>query len=873
MTVSIVGVSSFTVNGHVVIPDGFDARSRLDADGSLALDLSDCTLEASEPNAAGFTKTAWYELPLDYDQTETARVVLASATSTGAVALYKSTLDLSTEVDSDTDDDEDDPASITALALVQAASDDQRFTLDADYDGSYYLQVGLLTGTGDDFVLTWGDADPDEGGTFDTAIPTGGSSAYLSASADNAWLEDSEPVPAGLTPIRSVWFQWQAPVTDPSLDPDLPQFIQASTDQTTKYAVTVYTGDTLTGLTQVATAAATAPDLATLSFVPTAETVYMVQVTTESQDADFDVEWFSAPTTSPAADAVQHLRVEIWDNTGTSLITEVPNRVGSQFQEALNVPGNSTLTLPLSDPVLQAYATASDPFDLVKFGNIVKFWMGDTCVSGFIIKSREVNMVSDTESAGENVVLTGPTVHFLLDDFMVWPDADLDSLNTDSRSYSWNAMPGDWYDASDWDDHTNTNTMRNPPGGKKGQKAENRPKYALFKRKRDPWPDKHAKWMWISQNPDKNEGHWKPKRKIKGLHYYRTTVSVTHGGRTYRMSATADDYYQIFVDGVAFLSNDGNESYKTFKQKKLQLTKGKHTIAVFVRDKGKSNSGDRNEAFLFTLQQVNAKGKVVATLKRSSGKWKAWHGSNPPGFNRALVLRSLVTEARGRSIAAAQALNISGWDGTTDANGQKWRDDTNVMIKIGTSALDLASQFSESGKFDVWVEPGSMKLQAANRRGTNRSTSVVLAPGYNLMVWSVSESDDIKNSILAQYHGGWVKVKSPGSISKFGEREGYLEFGGLHEEKPVKDLVTALLENLGRVTRVSGSPDVVWHKETYDGSLIAVAGAVPFLDFNVGDTVAAPGQDKVLHPQRVLSLTCTEDANGGLTFDPELGDP
>jgi hypothetical protein len=855
---SIFGTSLVQIDGGVVPADAFAFRDVLAPSGSLTVNLTDCALETGEPNAAGYSKTAWFEIPFDYDFTETARIALTSLTSTGKVSVYKSTL---ASVD---DDEDDDPAAITSLSLVQTASADQHFTLDADYGQSYYVQVGLLTGTGADFTLTWGDADPAEGGTFATALDVGGTSGFERATVVNGWLETSEPIPAGLAAIRSAWLVWEA--DNPAA---VSQTFTVNTDDDSEFAVTVYSGTTLGTLVQEATSGVVT-DEGKVSVVPADGGTYYVQIASEGELGEYEIEWAGPAAEVDPADVVQHLRVEVYDASGTVLITEVPNREGSQFADSLNVATSASLTIHQHDPVVAAYATADDPWDLFRFGNIVKFWMGTKCVSGFVIKSRDVGVVSDSEEVGKTLTVSGPTVHFVLDNFMITQDARLSEYSSATRTYSWASMPGEWYQASKWDDHINANKMSDPPGGKKGQSAKKRPKYSLYARKKNKWPDKQALWMWISQQSSQNEGHWKPKRKIKGLHYYRTEVNVLHGGKTWRMSVAADDYYEIWLDGELVLGGDGSEAYRVFRQKTVTLSKGSHTIAAFVRDKGKVKSGDRNDAFLFTLQQINKKGKVQSTIKRSGKQWAAWHGPNPPGWNRAMILRNAVIEARERNNDTALGLTL-GFTKDTDSDGNKWRDDTNADVQVGTSVLDLQSQFSESNEFDVWIDAGSMTLNASRRRGRNKSDSVVLAPGYNLLVWSVSETDEMKNVILAQHAAGFVWVRSPSSVRKYGAREAYLEFGGLRSDAAVEALVTALLSSVSRAGISGGSPAIVNHKEeSYSGSVIAVAGAVPFLDYEVGDIVSAPGSDGGLRAHRVLSITGTEDGDGQLTFDPEL---
>ena len=943
--VSIEAVSSVSI--AFATNDMIASREVLETEGAAGVSTAGGSLETGEPNAAGYTATSWYEISFDPEDMLEARLQLTSPTSTGKISVYKQpSLDDGEDFDEEEGEDAtnvnplDSEPDFSKMVLVATASNDQKITLDPEYGSAYFIQVGRLTGPGDDFTISWGDADPGEGGSFAEPIEIADIGGSDTISTLNAWLEVGEPNTTGITESRSVWYLWTAPAIV-----DAATVFTVTGGSDLSFGAEVYSGTALGALSQQASVVATAPtNSVQLSFTATPSAKYYLRIASVAPVTTFTVQWGEPIESFEAADPVENLLVTVhagvkggtWAGktyAANEKITELPNRYNVQFQEALNIPGSGTVTVKCDDPVMRAYGPsdwpnktsgpwtgdienmfAEDPYQLLQFGNIIKFWMNDKCVSAFVVKSRENSLVGTGEEADRAITVSGPTVHFLLNDFLVMHDNYPDTRNIEMRSFNWasnvgkgenwNANGGGgWFDStgnfltnkSSWNHPINVNSIQNPPGylKKRTEPAKKRPKYALFLAKKPKWPDKSARWMWISQNKAYNTQSNFPRKgqKLKGLHYYRTkTFNVPKAGGRYRFSVHSDTYYEVWLDGDVFLVGNGNENYVKFKTKTINLARTtdtrKHTVAVFVQDRTTKDK-DHNDAFIMTVQQVNTKGKAIRTVLRSnSTSWFAWHGATPPSWSRAMVFRTLFVEAQERGNHSALAMHLRSTFGQKSEEGYVWADTKkfSTQIQVGTSMLDLQQQFSESLKFDVYVDPDTLEIKAwqggkngSSGRGKNVSYNVALVPGRNLINYTVSEADNSVNMLLARYASGYVPVKADAesanyrSIQKLGLKEGYVEFGGLHDPVSTRKLAQALLTALGDTTRFSGSGDIVGHStETYAGSVVPVKGAVPFLDWNVGDTISAPNTNGALRPHRVLSISCTEDAEGNLTFDPEL---
>lgn len=952
-SVSILIAAESSVTTGIQTSDMLLGRDVLEPSGSMKVDLSAATLEPGEPIPSGYTKTVWFELPINPNTTLTQRIKISSPTSVARVTVYKQVGldDFSTHIDLDEDEQLlTDPMlsepRFDFMDQVQAGSSDQVFTLDQEYGSSYFLQVGLISGPGNDFTMTWEDAAPLPGGMFEDPIENTGLGGVVSISTKNARIQSGEPNSAGITETRSVWMKWTAPVGIST-----PINFTVYSGGPSAFVAGIYTGSTINGLTLVASSASTAGEGVVVTITPTANTVYWVRIATTIDDTSYTIAWSKPRVEYPAAEPVQSLLVTVhagpkggsWGGVTyapNAMITELPNRMGVQFQESLNVPGSGSVTVRQDDAIIRAFnptswpattggswtaATQStwsqDPFLLLQFGNIIKFWMFNTgtqqskCVFAFSIKNREINIVGSGEEGDRIITVSGPSVMQLLADFYVVHDNYPAIRGGDMRLFNWAAVvgpsdkwsAGGWFDSTgtfttnkrSWNNPINISSLSNVPGyrKKRGESYKKRPKYALIKRKKKKWPDRTSRWMWIEASRSKNQiDSFPPVGKNPTVHHYykSKSLNISKGGLKYRFSVYCDTYYEIYVDGVLFFSGNGNESYKNWRHRDMILSattsSNPHNISVYVEDRKKNGKDyDHNDAFLFSIQQLNSKGKPVKTVLRSNrSSWYVWHGPNPPAWSHAMVMATVIREAQARGNESAKMIQMRTNFGQVSEEGSAWNDQKsrNIAIQIGTSALDLQAQFSETNRFDVSIDPDTLTLRGwqgggsngGYPRGVDKSANVALVPGYNLVNWTVSETDDVKNKLLVQYgEGNYVYVSADThsgnyeTIQKYGQREGYLELGGINDKWAAIDNAKSILTYTGNAESIGGSSDIVGHvSESYNGSVIPVRGAVPFLDWEVGDSVSAPASNSVLHPHRVLSITCTEDAEGNLTFDPEL---
>lgn len=722
----------------------------------------------------------------------------------------------------------------TTLLYSQDDATDLDLTIPTvDEGATYMIQFG--TRAGDDLLATieWFDATPELYGTSAGAVEIDGTYGGTEVTLKNT---------------GEAWLSWIAQETTDVT------FSATAFPSSAVLTARVYEGNTST---QIDTSSGTGGT--TVSFPVTLGVRYWLKYSAPTDIVDVYTNWNVAPVIVDEEDEWKTFIVEAYGPDGVTKITEIPRRFGLQFQEPLNEVGAGQLAVKLDDEILDAYP------ELFEWRNIIKVWLGNRCVHAFRIHRRRTTYVSTEEWAGMVREVSGPSVMYLLEDFIVRHDGLMHDRSLDVRNFGWMAVRGEWFDSTKWDLGVyNTNSQDDPPG-KVGEAAEDRAKFGNPPN----WPDETSKWMWVSNNPAKNETGFDPPA-MKGKRYFRKEFTITEGHTIARLYATADEVYRIYLDGEEVLSGDGRETgYTELQKKKLILRKGVHTLAIFTRSRGQA-IGDGSDAVMLALMALNKKGKPTDVIVHSGTGWKTTYERPVPAWNRASVLRAVVREARDRGHSSANMLTF-GFTTTEDNVGRPWTDRFNDEIAVGTSALGVQAVLSEGNGFDVWVDPETFELKAWRRRGTDKSASITLEAGRNLVNWEVEETDEVKNDFLIRYDGGWTRYVSKGSRDHFGDREAMITMGYAKDEDNAVEVIRKASEGVSWAEQRAGTSEIVKRKQTDpSGGVIARQGARPLLDIIVGDTIKAPNQRGILKPHRVLMITANEDSNMQVSYDMDV---
>lgn len=557
--------------------------------------------------------------------------------------------------------------------------------------------------------------------------------------------------------------------------------------------------------------------------------------------------------------------VEVWDSSNTALICELPRRWGVTGSDPLNVAGVGTVSISVDDAVFTRHA------GLLGFRQWVKFYIGDGTgggryVGAFQVRQRKLTWVGTNEWGDRVLTVSGPMVLGITNDYIVRHETQPPAPDASgNRAYAWTARAGEWYEDSSWSDALTSygawNThITNARSGKTG-KPSYQPK---------DWPDPLAQWVHVTGG-----GTWQ---------FSRTTITIPVGGLLICWYLTADEVVRGFIDGDLVISRDEYETgYKSFAEKKMFLPEGDHTFAVMMRSKG-TPGGDGIDPFLSTVMTLNGKGDPTTVLRRSQvANWKGHSGLPVPGWRQAEILRSQINEAQGRGNLSASLLTVD-FTSTTASDQSAGEDRTWVAefsksMRIGTKGLDAIAQLCALGSFDVWVDfnatPAAYKLKAAKRRGRDRSATVTLEPGRNLIGWEVTETDAVQNDAVVQYDGGWVNYQDATSIGEWGNREIGISLGAVQDDDTATTIAASHVITRKQARKRAGASDEIHHDEDDQpvAGIVASPGSTPFLDYGTGDSIKVPASTGVLMKQRLLALSFAEDnETGQLSFDPEFGE-
>jgi hypothetical protein len=178
---------------------------------------------------------------------------------------------------------------------------------------------------------------------------------------------------------------------------------------------------------------------------------------------------------------------------------------------------------------------------------------------------------------------------------------------------------------------------------------------------------------------------------------------------------------------------------------------------------------------------------------------------------------------------------------------------------VGATLLTVLDDMVDLGH-DFWLNPSTVELKAWESRGTDRSATVLLDTGQNLARFSTSVERPLKTVALVRTKNGWLRTADNTLRDANGWRETFLEYGNTASEDVAKRQANRVLARTGKTQVLAQGVEVV-----------VTTGAVPYVDFAVGDVVAIPNPSGTGLPgkARVLSIGLKEEG-GGVSFQPEL---
>jgi hypothetical protein len=263
--------------------------------------------------------------------------------------------------------------------------------------------------------------------------------------------------------------------------------------------------------------------------------------------------------------------------------------------------------------------------------------------------------------------------------------------------------------------------------------------------------------------------------------------------------------------------------------------------------------------------------EIQASEEEGGGRWLSISGMGLLGFLQRPIVHGSETTDSSRSFASTpmgeildilfnEALDLGGftlldWDfGTLQGTDLiDWTDDEDINLTVGQTFLDVIRQFAKSGliEFSASLQAGAHPVLIsayAGGIGSDKSETIFFRVGTNCQEVSEDErGNEIINSYLVKYKGGYTTVSDSTSITARGRREGFLNLEVAQSGESAITFASAKLE-------ITKNPRSSTSVRMYDG-----VKPYLFVDYILGDTVTRDvfGTETA---ERVLSVQA--DFNG-----------
>ena len=594
-----------------------------------------------------------------------------------------------------------------------------------------------------------------------------------------------------------------------------------------------------------------------------------------------------------------HLRLDVYNATNATYQGTLSAALSSEFVDEYNAPGAGTVTVPLD---------SADAALLVKDAVVRVIYRDDVRFAWFV-ETRERTIADN----GNQYTLTASGRGLLawLEDAIIYPQGGLADFLAPDRPFNYASSPGGWrssgnYQAAlgvQWKDDT---TSRD----------------GLPVR----WKDPTAQWIWRT-NPETVV-----QRGTVNWFYRDFTLSSPARVKFY---ASCDNAMDVYLDGQQIMSSsDFDQEAASFTQMArftIRLGEGTHTLAArvrndkpwqrydlevatddkvscsghglangtqvivsnksgaapltngdtyFVRQKtdddfklATTNSDgtivnvttvgkidlrlkvDNTAGFILTGLEVDDNGKEGAVVVRTNTSWQA--SSTEPYWRPAMILTELIEEAATRGVYRLSGITF-GYNITAPTSGA-WTTEADLTLKVGSTVLTVLDDMVDLGH-DFYLHPTTLELDAWETRGTDRSATVLLDTGHNLARFTSTVERPIKTVAVVRTKDGWLRAADNTLRDANGWRETFLEYGNTASEDAARRNALRVLRRTGKTQVVASGVEVA-----------VVTGAVPYVNFDVGDlvSIANPAGSGLPAKARILSIALKEEG-GGVSFQPEL---
>ena len=595
------------------------------------------------------------------------------------------------------------------------------------------------------------------------------------------------------------------------------------------------------------------------------------------------------------------LTCEVWSANNQTYIGTLTQAMNVEFVDEFNGPGLGSVTVPLD----------SDDAALLLKDRVIRVKYEGTTRFSWFVETRE-RVIADSGNR-YTLQVAGRGLIAWLEDAVVYPQGGLADFNSPDRPFNFASGDGSWRSSGNYQ-NAQAVVWKNDTTGREKLPVR--------------WKDRDAAWIWRTNPANavaRGTVNWfyrdftltEPKRVrfyascdnsmevfldgqriMSSSDFDQEAASFTQMARftirlgigTHTLAAKVRNdkpwtRYDLDVDkendtvscsghGLAngtevkiidkhkadplvkgnnyFLRKQDDNSFK------LATTNSNDTI-VDITQNGKIDVqlvADNTAGFILTGLEVNNNGKETSTVVvRTNTSWQV--SSTEPYWRPAIILRSLIEEAAARGVYRIPQIGFD-FNNAAPTSGS-WSTEADLTIKVGSDLLTVLDDMVDLG-IDFWLHPVDLELKAWESRGTDQSATVMFDTGDNLIRYSTMTERPIKTVALVRVKNGWLAAANGDLLDASGRREAFLEYGNMTSEDKAKAQASRVLSRSGRAQVSAGGVEVAITSSTR-----------PYLDFNVGDTVAIVGPSATGTPgrARVLSIAL-KDEGGRLNFQPEL---
>lgn len=531
------------------------------------------------------------------------------------------------------------------------------------------------------------------------------------------------------------------------------------------------------------------------------------------------------------------IQVEIYKDTDPHVLVDIINaRTDPTALREMKNSGAGSFTVSKSDPKILANPS------LLDYRNFVRLRINGQVEAGFIIQNKVTKIVGAGEEADEVWEISGEGLRSWLNDARVYPASGLRKTSKETRFFNFASERGSWYDESDWAEPYKIGKYgaTNLPGGS----WRYAPAY---------WPDApNAWWIWNEAATGSGPGTFK---HPQGYVYFRNEFTTTED-HACALFFGVDDRAEVYVDGELLMTT-ADHAWQEVNRLDFDLEAGDHVIAFKAYNYRDTGPGGLI-AVLFSYGDPAEPSSAQIINQTGDDTWTCCaYPVVEPGWSAGDVMLTLLEEAEDRGVRFASNITPQ-FSVSADSNNDPWPDPVSWSFGIGTSYAEVMAAIEEL-VCDFYLDPDTLNFYAYQNMGYDRSIEsttsdpIILRVGQNLLTASETGQANIINSLLLHTSDGWSEVApdDSASVTKYGVIENQLSTE--LSDSAASDLTEELF-------RQKSLPE---KSATFE--ITPVAGAVPFVDFNVGDWVSAPGEvPGVLEKRRVMSISVTENPDNGV---------